>query len=206
MAVGLAPLQRGADVLAELARELRAGAPQWLEDAQHLVVANALDGQGADRGKDVLLQRLHPGTGGLGGAPPRPIRLEGRDRRGAEGRRARPSLLGQRVDAVGDGDTVGHGSLARLGEGDGGIAAEADVAAPAGDGDALDPGLGAARGDGEIEGGAVAVQTGTRGGADGGGGEFAHRGSTQLFTPRNGLRFCGITKHLSRRCDSLSIW
>ena len=68
-----------------------------------------------------------------------------------------------------------------LARGDGGIAAEADVAAPAGDGDALDPGLGAAGRDGEVEGGAVAVQTGTRGGADGGGGEFAHELQPNVF-------------------------
>ena len=172
--VGLAPLERGADALAELARELRAGAPQRLEDAQDIVLTNRVDAQGADLGEGVLLKRLHPGTGGPGGAPPRPVRLEGRGRRGAEGRRVRPSLLGQRVDAVGDGDAVGHGALARLGEGDGGIAAEADVAAPAGDGDALDPGLGAAGGDSEIEGGAVAVQAGPGDVAHGGGGELAH--------------------------------
>ena len=73
----------------------------------------------ADLGEGVLLQRLHPGAGGPGGAPPRPVRLEGRGRRGTEGGGVRPPLLGQRVDAVGDGDTVGHGALAGLGEGDG---------------------------------------------------------------------------------------
>ena len=149
------------------------GAPDPRLPDGRLVVANALDGQGADHGKGVLLQRLHPGTGGSGGAPRRPVRLEGRDRRGAEGGRIRAALLGQRVDAVGDGDTVGYGARARLGEEHGGIAAEADVAAPAADGDALDPGLGATRRDGEIEGGTVVVLTGTRGG-EGGGGQLAH--------------------------------
>ena len=40
------------------------------------------------------------------------------------------------LEAVGDGAAVGHGALARLGEGDGGLTAETDVAAPPGDGDA----------------------------------------------------------------------
>ena len=56
VAVRLAPLQRGADALAELARELRAGAPQRLEDAQDVVLTNRVDAQGADLGEDVLLK------------------------------------------------------------------------------------------------------------------------------------------------------
>ena len=70
-------------------------------------------------------------TGRPDGAPPWAVLLEGRDRRGAEGGRVGATLSRQRVDAVGDGDTIGHGTLARLGEGDGGIATEADDAAAA---------------------------------------------------------------------------
>ena len=77
--------------LAELASELRVPAPQRLEDAQDVVLTDRVDAQGADLGEDVLLQRLHPGPGGPGGAPLRPVRLEGRDRRGAEGERFRLS-------------------------------------------------------------------------------------------------------------------
>ena len=45
-------------------------------------------------------------------------------------------LIGQRIDAVGDGDAVGHGEVSGHGEGDGWVGAKADLAAPAVIGDA----------------------------------------------------------------------
>ena len=127
------------------------------QDAEHVFAADPVDMPVAEDGVHVLVHRREPVLRSLGVPPPRPVRVEGALAGLPEGRGLRPPLVGERVASVGDGAAVGEGAVTGHGERDDRPAAQADVASYAVDGDSLDPGLGPARRNDEVQRPAVAV-------------------------------------------------
>ena len=158
--VGLTPRQCGANAPSKLARLLRFAGPQWSEDSQHVLAADAVDAHVAEDRECVSFERGRPVLVGLWIAPARPVRLDGLFGRFAEGRDPGFDLLGERIPSVGDGDAVGEGSLPCLGETNDREAAQTDVVPSSVYGDSLNPALRTAALDAQIECVAVAVPAG----------------------------------------------
>ena len=136
--------------LADPAGGLRLGGPDGRQHVQGVGRGDGVDPFAADQRKSVGLKRRLPLGGMLGVAPGGAAQLDhlggglgegGDGRSGPAGRLPGLPLVGNRIPAFGNGGAVVVGYGARLGQADGGIRPQAQVAAASVNHDSLDPGL-----------------------------------------------------------------
>lgn len=152
------PFQDRADPLPDMPGRFWAGSPYRGQDGQCVGTPNAVDAQVAEGRECVALKRLHPRVSVL--AIP-PARLEHRVSPAGghgESRNRGPSLLCVRGASRRDSRAVFHGLVALRRKADIRISSETDIGALAVDGDSLDPALGSALGNGQVQRSAVSVQ------------------------------------------------
>ena len=164
-AVRLRPAQRGTDPLPDLAGSLRPAGPDWRQDTQDFVAADLVNRSVADARERVALHLLHPIRSDLGVAPPWPVGIECLTSCVPKRWHLGPPLRGHGVTAGPSQFTILEGSLPCLCEAHERKAAQADVAALAGNGDALDPTPRPAGRDAQVERPTVAMHSTLRDGS-----------------------------------------
>ena len=152
------PAQDRADPLPDTPGRFRPSSPYRRQDGQHVGTLNAVDAQAAKGRKGVALERLHPRVSVLVIPPARLERRVSTAGGHSETRNRGPSLFGNRVASRRDSRAIIHGLLARSRKADIRKSSETDIVALAIDGDSLDPALGSALGNGQVERSAVSVQ------------------------------------------------
>ena len=186
----LGPAQDRADPLPDTPSRFRPSPPYRRQDGQHVGTLNAVDAQAAEGRKGVALERLHPRVSVLVIPPARPERRVSTAGGHCETRNRGPSLFGNRVASRRYSRAIIHGLLARSRKADIRISSETDIVALAVDGDSLDPALGSALGNGQVERSAVSVQPLFCEGFD-----FAAV-SFPTFTQRSSLDYTGIEQNM----------
>ena len=182
-----------ARILCLTPRGFGAGSPDRRQHGQHVGSFDAVDTQAAEGRQGVALERLHPRVGVL--VIP-PARLEhrvspagGHRETGDRG----PSLFGDRVASRRDGRAIFHALLACRRKADVRISSQTDIAALAVDRDSLDPALGPARGNGQVQRSAVSLQPSSCDGFDFRCCQFSHAYPT---------RYSGLNEACSERASA----
>ena len=135
------PAQDGADTLAHPSGGLRLRSPYRCQNAKHVTAVDAIDGHVADDREGVTFERLQPTGGVLAISPARQIRLMHAHARLAKRRGVSSTLFRERITSFSYCSAVCVGVQACLGERNGRVAAQSDIASAAIDRNSLYPSL-----------------------------------------------------------------